>query len=202
MTIFDIDKEVGININKLDKGCIVYNRDKENGYSVQIVDNVNRGEEARYWKDDFLKVRPRKDNYNQTEKAVEMVTEFVNYLPQEFELSKADQVEVLQSTNDFFKENETFSVEQFTEAVLPDEEATESFHRFKETYLEESELELDQEFRISDMAVKKQQKNFKSVIKLDKNFSLYVHGNQRMLENGYDEEKQLNYYKLYYTEEK
>ena len=41
----------------------------------------------------------------------------------------------------------------------------------------------------------------KSVIKLDKNFHIYVHGESNMSEKGYDQARQLNYYKLFFREE-
>lgn len=43
--------------------------------------------------------------------------------------------------------------------------------------------------------------SFKSVLKLDKNFSVYIHGNRDYIEQGYDEERGKNYYKLYYENE-
>ena len=60
---FKIDFEDGININKLDKGCLIFNTEKENGFLLSMVDNVNKSKEAQYWKDDFLKVKAREDNY-------------------------------------------------------------------------------------------------------------------------------------------
>ena len=41
----------------------------------------------------------------------------------------------------------------------------------------------------------------KSVIKLDKNFHIYIHGERQMVEKGFDEVKQLNFYKLFFKEE-
>lgn len=58
---FEIESQQGVNINKLDKGCLIFNTDKENGYIVAVVDNTNKGAEAHYWIDDFLHVRQRKD---------------------------------------------------------------------------------------------------------------------------------------------
>ena len=51
---FDIESEKGININKLDKGCLIFNTERENGYVVAVVDNSSKGAEAQYWMDDFL----------------------------------------------------------------------------------------------------------------------------------------------------
>jgi len=57
---FEIESDKGININKLDKGCLIFNIERENGYVVAVVDNTNKGVEAQYWMDDFLHVRQRK----------------------------------------------------------------------------------------------------------------------------------------------
>jgi hypothetical protein len=57
------------------------------------------------------------------------------------------------------------------------------------------------EFYISPQAVKKQARVFKSVIKLDKNFHIYVHGDRELIEKGYDEALQKHYYKIYFDRE-
>ena len=57
----------------------------------------------------------------------------------------------------------------------------------------------DEIFGISDSAVKKQARSYKSVIKLDRNFHIYVHGNRNLLEQGEDEKGK--FYKVYYEEE-
>lgn len=49
----------GININKLDKGCIVFNLEKEEGYKVLSVDS-NRYD-AKYWLENFLGLVPLTD---------------------------------------------------------------------------------------------------------------------------------------------
>ena len=55
------------------------------------------------------------------------------------------------------------------------------------------------DFAISEGAVKKQSRALKSVIKLDKNFHIYVHGNRNLIEQGEDDRGQ--FYKVYYQEE-
>jgi hypothetical protein len=50
------------------------------------------------------------------------------------------------------------------------------------------------------MAVKKQQRIYKSVLKLDKNFHIYIHGNTDLIEKGVDMDGR-KYYKIYYQEE-
>ena len=61
------------------------------------------------------------------------------------------------------------------------------------------ELQLENSFDVNQTAVKKQGRAFKSVIKLDKNFHIYIHGNRNLVEQGEDEHGK--YYKLYFQEE-
>jgi len=55
-------------------------------------------------------------------------------------------------------------------------------------------------FEISAQAVKKQSKIFKSVLKLDKNFHIYIHGDKELIEKGVEKDGR-KFYKIYYKEE-
>ena len=74
----------GIDIKRLDKGAVIFNTEREEGFAVFVVDNTNRTE-ARYWIDDFLRVRQRQDNYHNTHNTGGMCTKYVtNHLSLEF----------------------------------------------------------------------------------------------------------------------
>ena len=60
-------------------------------------------------------------------------------------------------------------------------------------------MELADGFDISDSAVKKQARTLKNVIKLDKNFHIYIHGDRTLIEQG--EDKKGKFYKVYFREE-
>jgi hypothetical protein len=197
---FEIESEKGININKLDKGCLIFNTERENGYIVAVVDNTNKGIEAQYWIDDFLHVRPRKDEYYNTQNILSLCKNFVkNELPQQFDASKADQIDLLNKSVQFFKERDNFNIEEFAHEVIRQPEVIEKFNQYKSAYAKEYELEIADNFTISDSAVKKQSRVLKSVIKLDKNFDIYVHGNRQLIEQGSDDKGK--FYKIYYQEE-
>lgn len=197
---FNIISEEGININKLDKGCIIFNTEKRNGYVVAIVDNTNRGIEAQYWIDDFLHVQQRQDNYYNTNKALSLCKTYViKELPKQFDVNKVDQVDLLNKSMNFFKENETFEFEKFTNKVIDQPEVIESFNQFKNDFQKEYDISIKDSFTINEKAVSKQSKVFKSIIKLDKNFHIYVHGNRDLISQGKDEKGK--FYKVYYKEE-
>ncbi len=197
---FAIESEQGINIHKLDKGCLVFNKEHENGYVVAVVDNTNKGMEAQYWMDDFLHVRQRKDEYYNTQNLLSLTKHFIkDELPQQFDISKADQVDLMNKSVRFFKENDNFDLDDFANEVIAQPEVIESFHKYKKDFQENYDLEIADNFTISESAVKKQARVLKSVIKLDKNFHIYVHGDRNLIEQGEDQKGK--FYKVYYKEE-
>jgi len=199
---YEIGHDDGININKLDKGCLVMDTGRDEGYVVAIVDNLNKGNEAQYWRDDFLQLKPRSDNYYNTRAVMDLCKKFVtDKLPREFEVSRADQADMLNRSMKFLKENEAFGMEEFNEQVLGSPEVINSFSEYKNHFHEENGPGIPENFQISESAVKSQSRFMKSVIKLDKNFHIYIHGERQMVEKGFDEVKQLNFYKLFFKEE-
>lgn len=197
---FNLESEQGINIKKLDKGCLIFNKERENGYVVAVVDNTNRGIEAQYWMDDFLHVRQRNDGYANTQNAMAMAKNFVTKaLPEQFEVSKADQIDLLNRSLEFFKENDTFEMEEFANEVIEQPEVIESFRQYKRSYEEENDVVIDDSFDISDYAFRRQQRSYKRVIRLDRKIQIIIDGNRDHVEQGEDERGK--YYKVYYSEE-
>lgn len=194
-------EEDAINISKLDKGCMIFNTEKKQGYKVIVIDQTNRTD-AAYWKDEFLQLKIRNDNFQKTNATLEVCKEFIsNKIDDEFEISKADKIDLLNRSMKYFKEKESFDIDEFSEEVIGNPKAIESFKSFSKEYNEEFDAGLESSFDISMNAVKKQAKIFKSILKLDKNFHIYIHGNKNLIEKGFDEEKSMNYYKVYFKEE-
>ena len=197
----ELSLQEGISIDKLDKGCLIFNTKKEDGYVLSIVDGTNRSKEALYWKDDFLNVLVMKNEYHQTNEFLSVAKEYMSkQVVEEFEVVKTDQIAMLNRSMDYFKNNESFSKQDFEEQVLTDEPLIESFRNFEDNFKKEHKLEYTNEFEISTQAVKKQSRVFKSVLKLDKNFHIYIHGNKELIEQGTDENGR-KFYKIYYYNE-
>lgn len=195
-------EQEAINISKLDKGCLIINTEKEEGYKVAVIDQTNRSAEAVYWKDEFLKLRIRNDNYNQTNNVLGVYKSFVTEkLEEDFEISKADKIDLLNKSMKYFKEKDSFDIDEFANEVIANADGIESFKNYKKSYEEEFDTSIADSFDISDAAVKKQAKAFKSIIKLDKNFHIYIHGNKELIEKGYDDDRVMNFYKVYFKEE-
>ncbi|PKP19762.1 MAG: hypothetical protein CVU04_05260 [Bacteroidetes bacterium HGW-Bacteroidetes-20] len=197
--VFETDQ--GININKLDKGCIIFNQEKEKGFVISVVDHTNKNSEALYWMNQFLQVKQREDEYFYTQNILTMYSQFVKEeLPQQFEINKADQVDLIQRSVEYFKEKDQFDIASFAEEVITQPEIIESFNQYKEDFSKEKDIQIAETFNISESAVKKQSKTFKSIIKLDKNFHIYVHGDRSLIQSGNDSDGR-KFYKLYFQEE-
>lgn len=198
----EVENEIGANVNRLDKGCIILNHTDEKGYYVFTLDSSNRTD-AKYWTGDFLGITPRQNEFTYTKDVLSMTKDFVaKVLPSEYPVSKAEQVELLNKSVNYFKGNKSFSMQSYEEEVLGDEKLIDSFHRHKEVYEQEREVELKDDFAISDSAVKKQERRMKSVIKLDKNFHIYVHGGEQLIQRGYDSQTGMQYYQIFFREER
>lgn len=198
---FTVDQDSGVNIKKLDKGCLIFNTEKDFGYKIAIIDKTNK-DEAKYWKESFLNVEPKSDDFYQTNRYMDLCKTFVKEVfNKENEVEKIDQIELLNRSVEFFKKEEDFQEESFKESVIENPEVIDAFDEFKEKYQAENCVDLSSSFSISENAVKKQQKSFKSILKLDKNFHIYIHGRRDLIEKGYDDDKGMSYYKVFYEKE-
>jgi len=198
---FNLHADEGVNIKKLDKGCLILNTEQDAGYKILIVDNVNKSD-AQFWMNDFLNIKPRSDAFHQTNNFMSLTQQYVaNQLSEEFSVSKADKIDLLNRSMDFFKSKEQFSKAEFEAEVLGNADVIESFRSYGKSFMDPEQFDTTDNFEISAHAVKRQMRVFKSVLKLDKNFHIYIHGNRELIEKGFDEVTGRHYYKLYFDQE-
>lgn len=197
---YEIDTDQGFEIKGMDKGCLVFKTEEDKGFRI-LVHSANRSAEARYWNDEFLQLKERADEYHQTKEFMHITKEFVTkQMGEEFEVSKTDKIDLLNRSVEFFKERDSFDRKEFAETVLQDEKVIKSFDSFDQGYRQERFLEPVDNFDISSQAVKKQARVFKSVLKLDKNFHVYIHGDKNLIERGQESDGR-KFYKIYYDRE-
>lgn len=196
---FEVGHDFGFEMKGVDKGCLVFNVEEQDGYRCLVIDT--KSSETYYWKDDFLKIKPIGNEFYLTNQFLSITKEFVTQqLPEEYEMDKTDKIDLLNKSVGYFKEHDNFDKKEFMSEVFVDEEIIDSFQNFNKAYSEEFELETKDSFGISAQAVKKQARVFKSVLKLDKNFHVYIHGDKSLIEKGTESDGR-KYYKIYYSEE-
>jgi len=198
----EVIHEEGIHPGKPDKGCVVFRTNKKEGYTVCIADNAGKQGDAQYWIKDFLQVQPLADSYNNTDKYLGLCKQFITHkYADKFDVSRTDQIDLLSRSMDYFKTNDQFNLQQFSTEVIHHPEVVDQFMAFKKDYETSRNFEIQDEFDIHLSAVKKQAKLFKAILKLDKNFHVYIHGRRDLIEKGFDPATGKHFYKLYFDEE-
>jgi hypothetical protein len=187
----------GIGSKKLDKALLVLFTKEP--FTVFTIDNTSG--DADYWKNEFAKIDFKEDHVNSTHNFLTLTKDFVTkQYPTSFEVTKADQIDLLNRSVEYFKTHEVFDKQEFTQEVLHHKELINAFEQYNTRFEHEHNIVLENEFEISNLAVKKQQRVFKSVLKLDKNFHVYIHGNRENIEQGIDPDGR-KFYKLYFENE-
>jgi len=207
---FSLTYTNGIELSKFSKGCLIFNTHEKQparagtgrGYKVFLIDNAGKGEEAQYWRDDFLGLGQISNEFHQTSQVMAMTKTYVTkQMSEEFEVTRPDQIDLLNRSAEYFKTNPVFDKKEFEKDVLQDAGIIKSFRKYDEQYQQEKDIEIPESFDISKTAVKKQSKIFKSVLKLDYNFHVYIHGDREMIEQGTDKDGR-KYYKIYFDKER
>ncbi|MEE1203114.1 MAG: nucleoid-associated protein, partial [Bacteroidales bacterium] len=94
-----------------------------------------------------------------------------------------------------------FDMERFGDEVMESDELKQSFKDYKAQYERDFDVDLADNFTLNELAFRKGQRFFRSVMKLDKNFTIYIHGARNRVEQGEDAETGMKYYKFLYENE-
>ncbi len=193
----------GININKLDKGCIVFNTQKEEGYKVLSVDS-NRYD-AKYWLENFLGLIPLTDENFYTKNYLKFCQNFAKdvVLPAE---DKQQEVLFMNRAVNHFAKNDNFEETSFLNEVMENPELIPEFKHYKVEKGPKYSIEDVSNFDIANKAVSDARKKIKNVISLDTNIQIKMdfinpESAEKFVEKGWDEERQMYYYLVYFNKE-
>ncbi len=222
----DILLEEGVNVNKLDKGCLIFNVNEEEGYKILSMDS-NRYD-TKYWTEQFLGIDALADDAFFTKKYLKMCQDFAKevVLPTE---GKQEEILFMNRAVNHFAKNDEFEETHFLNEVLgdkvfkkefaPEEDEDEQFPRegyidlipefknFKENKGKKYYIEDVSSFPIVNKAVSDMRKKIKNTIELDTNIQIQLdfinpESAEKFVEKGWDEERGMFYYLIYFNEEK
>lgn len=212
ITINDEDREClsldiieGISLNKIDKGCIILNTMEDSGYNVLNIDNNVK--DTQFWSDTFLGLVEYQDSRFHTEKHIDMCKQFAQ---ETFpgQKNRHRQMDVMNRAYDYFKDNNHFEMDAFGQQVFDgdDSQYRDRFLDFRDNFIKENDSYDIDEFEIEKRSARMMKSMLKQHIKLDTNVEIkvnYAEGNQKedVLESGFDENKKMYFYKIYYNEE-
>lgn len=198
---YTVDWEQGINTNKLDKGCIIFNRQMEKGYSVLIVD-TGVSVDAKYWTEAFLGIQRISDDFRKTKVLVDACKEFIR---KDFVGEKTDKVVMLNNVVEYINSNPRLELNGFSTHVAEGSNCTEALREFITEYAEKKECLNIENFSVDQYAMKSIKRSIKNLIKLDTDIEIRIkpssNKDKQNIEKGYDDKKQMFYYKIYFNEE-
>ncbi len=200
---YDVLVQKGISSKKVDKGCLILNQTDAEGHVICSVDNNNY--DAQYWINQFLNIKYADDANSHTQQHLELCKEFsteilkTSYGAQEHNT-------FLAKTIDYLKENEFVNVERFKEEIFEEEKQIRQFEDYRKEFQGEQNLVLRNQFDVSERVVNKEKKKIKTDIKLDTNIQIKLDidapdASAEYLERGYDEEKKMHFYKVFFNAE-
>ncbi|MCW5515965.1 nucleoid-associated protein [Muriicola sp. Z0-33] len=200
----NIDILQGVNINKLDKGCLIFNTNKEEGFKVLSIDN-NRYD-AKYWLEQFLDVVPLTDDNFYTKNYLKFCQNFAKdvVLPAE---DKQQEVLFMNRAVNHFAKNDAFEESNFLNEVMENPELIPEFKHYKVEKGPKYSIEDVSNFEIANKAVSDTRKKIKNVIELDTNVQIKLdfinpESAEKFVEKGWDEERQMYYYLVYFNKER
>lgn len=184
----------GMNLKKLEKGCIVFNVDKENGYKVAVVDNTGSNTDAHYWVDNFLHVRNCNDDYHETERLMEMCTGFVSQLKEQ---SVVEGAVAAKKTAEAFSTGEPIQVADLADIICQNEEQKQAFEAYRQSF-EKEYGDFSEEVNVVKNAASRKPVTRMNTLKLGADFEVKVLNPEAKIEGGVDKKSGKKYYTLYY----
>lgn len=199
-----INKEVGIGTRRIDKGCLIMDTDNTEGYRMLSIDHNNY--DADYWMRQFLGIDYIKDDNFDTKAYIDFCKAFSEEVIKE-KLDKKGQIDFLNQSVRYLEESEKVNVEEFKDTIFGDEELKQDFDNYKKSFEAQNQIEISDTFEVSTTVLKKQKKKLKSLIQLDTGIKIKLDFQNsdsvdRFIHKGYDAERGMQYYKVFFNSER
>ena len=190
---YSIKSQLGLSTKHLDKGCIIFNTQSDNGYLISIVETSTIRQDGRYWSNNFLYIKEIITDFQHTEHIADFCSTVVRQISKgnpekSLDLVKASRkiIQILQNEGREVNTNELIS------SLAIDEEVASMLLSYKREY-EERSGEMPETFKIAQNAAKRKAITKANILKIGSGFELKVLDSSAIIEQGYDDEKKQKY---------
>jgi hypothetical protein len=186
----------GFPSNRIDKAClIVFSSEKPICYLI------DRSKDTKFWRQDFLGLVPRITDYTQSKSTLQMFKSFIEErLPDISKVTKAEQVNMINKCSELMKKTEMLNINDAAHSLFNDAEIANQFAEYRKIFEQKENLTLQDSFGVDKKAVTVL-KNARR-IRLDDTAEIHLLKTGNFLERGYDEERGMYYYTLFFSKEK
>lgn len=192
-----VKPKIGLGIKHLDKGCIVFNKAKEDGYIIAVVDNNNSGKDAHYWTDSFLHVVNYNDDYHSTIQMADMCGGFIRKMQKEKPEQSVELAKIACRTTQLLQVASSVTATQLTNMLTYSDDVKIKFEEYKADY-EQTHGILPNIFQTHANVINRKAISKMNVLKLGTDFEVKMLNPQAEIEVGYDYEREMNFYKIYF----
>ena len=191
----------GLPMKKPEYGCLIY-PDTMGGFTLHILEPAKAENGGTAWSQALFPQFKMVDDAFHSKQFFKMCKSFSeDVLVKELKQPRENQVNFLSESLDFAKNKGVVNFENFKQEVIAEPTVRDAFEQFTSDYSETRKWNPPDQFAVSESSQKEAKKFVKSVIKLDKNFHIYVHGNKDRIEKGFDTQRKLNFYTLWFDAE-
>ena len=193
----------GVNLAKLDKGAILLERQADDGYQVLSIDSNKY--DTKYWLENVLGVDLMIDEKFYTKKYLKFCQDFAKDVVRPAG-DKREELLFMNKAINHFRTHDVWDQDEFLTEVLEDPSLQAEYENYKVEKGSKYSIEDLSSFPISNEAINPATKNYKSLIELDTNVAIKMNfinpeSFEKFIEKGWDEERQMYYYLVYFNKE-
>ena len=193
----------GVHLGKLDKGAIIINTDQESGFNILCVDSYKY--DTKYWFENVMGIDALHDDHFHTKKYLKFCQDFAKDVVRPAG-DKREELLFMNRAINHFRTHDTWDQDEFLTEVLGDPGLQAEYEHYKLEKGSKYSIEDLSSFAISNEAIAPATKNFKSLIELDTNVAIKMNfinpeSYDKFIEKGWDEERQMYYYLVYFNKE-
>lgn len=200
----DLILKQGVSLDKLDKGAIIIDDpESKTGFRVLYIDSNKY--DSKYWLDNFLNLVEMEDSAFNTRKYLSFCENFAKDVVSP-STDKQTEIQFLNDSLGYFASRDEFQDNEFKAAVFQDDELKEEYDHYKYEEGHKYSIQDLSDFPISNETVGECRKKIKGEIILDNEIVIKIPKGTKAasdyLEKGWDEERQMYYYLVYFNNEK
>lgn len=195
---YSIKPQFGLSSKHIDKGCLIFNIEKDNGYLLSIVENSTIRQDGRYWTQNFLYAKEIISDFQQTENVANFCASLIQKVIEINPSRALDLAKASRSIAQRLQNSETeINTEDLISSLELDENTSSVISLFRQDY-EKKVGKIPEKFVSNQNAVKRKAITKSNVLRVCSGFEVKILDPSAIIEQGYDDEKGRNFLKLYF----
>jgi|GEM_PF-1297224 len=190
----------GIDLGSLDKGALIFVESDEPFLCI----HNNRKVDSTYWNDSFINCRLKDDDQARTKMFIDACVSFSKEIGNQ-NTDKSDIANINSKITEYFSEEKAIEINSFANYLSLSEPQNETLKKHIDNVEKKFKIDLNQKFSIDKDKTIVLKKRLEKIIKLDTKIDIKIHSDspspKTLIEKGFDKNKGMSYYKIFFNEE-